>query len=247
MAPESALHDLRRICGTSAAEPGERRRPLRERYAIERSALLEWARGAGCLLDGGDYLSRVQDGGAEHAVFLDEERDLVFKITRQFGLTVGTNFHIGKRTQKYLALPFVRQATPVEYLERVILFNDIFGDDLRFVGVIGEPEPAIVTTQPVIRGRDATPAEAEQFMVALGFAPLAGIVVGRRDSASFFRASDGVAAFDAHGENILTGAGGVAPIDLFVVRAGEDLAAFLALPAEDRAAEVGQWVSLSSD
>ena len=56
-----------------------------------------------------------------------------------------------------------------------------------------------------------------------------------------------VAAFDAHGENILTGAGGVAPIDLFVVRAGEDLAAFLALPAEERAAEVGQWVSLSSD
>ena len=84
-------------------------------------------------------------------------------------------------------------------------------------------------------------------MAALGFAPLEGIVVGRRDSASFFRAADGVAAFDAHGENVIAGASGVAPIDLFVIRAGEDLAAFLGMTAADRAAEVGQWVSLSSD
>ena len=49
------------------------------------------------------------------------------------------------------------------------------------------------------------------------------------------------------GENVITGRNGVAPIDLFVVRASEDLAAFFRMSAAERAAEVGQWVSLSSD
>ena len=247
MAPESALHDLRRICETGEEEPGERRRPLRERYRIERDAILGWARGSGCLLTGGEYLSRVQDGGAEHAVFLDEEQELVFKITRRFGLTAGTDFRIGKRTQKYLAVPFVRQATPLEYLERLVLFNEVFGDDIRLVGVIAEPEPAIVTTQPVIRGRDASPAEIVSCMATLGFAPLEDVIVGRHDSASFFRTADGVATFDAHGENVLAAETGIAPIDLFVIRAGEDLRAFLEMPAADRLAEIGRWVSVSSD
>ena len=246
MAPESALHDFRRSLGTDGEDSPERRRPLRERYRIERDALLEWARSSGCVLDGGEYLSRVQDGGAEHAVFLDEERELVFKITRRFGLTAGTDFRIGKRTQKYLAVPFVRQATPLEYLERIVLFNEVFGDDIRLVGVIAEPEPAIVTTQPVIRGRDASPAEIVTFMADLGFAPLDDVVVGRRDSASFFRAADGVAVFDAHGENIIAAETGIAPIDLFVIRASEDLRAFLEMPAADRLAEIGRWVSVSS-
>lgn len=67
-------------------------------------------------------------------------------------------------------------------------------------------------------------------MASLGFAPL-----------------DDVAVFDAHGENVLAGETGIAPIDLFVIRAGEDLRAFLEMPAADRLAEIGRWVSVSSD
>ena len=246
MAPESALHDIRRSLGADGAEPPERRRTLWERYERERDAVLEWARSSRCLLDSRDYLNRVQGGGAEHAVFFDRDSQAYFKITRGFGLTVGTNFHIGKRTQRYLGLPFVRQATAIDYLERLALFNELFGDNIQVVGVLAEPEPAIVTTQPVIRGRDATPDEITTFMAALGFAEVPGVVAGRRDSASFFRASDGAAAFDAHGENVIMGDAGAAPIDLFVVRADEDLAAFLATPVDERRAEVGEWVSLSS-
>ena len=141
----------------------------------------------------------------------------------------------------------MRRATPLEYLERLVLFNDVFGDDIRLVGVIAEPEPAIVTTQPVIRGRHASPAEIASCMAALGFAPVDDVVLDRRDSTSFFGAADGVAVFDAHGENVLAGEMGIAPIDLFVIRAGEDLRAFLEMPAADRLAEIGQWVSVSSD
>ena len=247
MAPESALHDFRRSLGTDGEDSPERRRPLRERYRIERDALPGWARSSGCLLAGSDYLSRVTGGGAEHAVFFDPEAQAYVKITRRFGLTTGTDFRIGKRTQKYLAVPFVRPATPLEYLERLVLFNEVFGDDIHVAGVIAEPEPAIVTTQPVIRGRDASPAEIVSCMAALGFAPLDDVVVGRRDSASFFRAADSVAVFDAHGENVIAAKTGIAPIDLFVIRAGEDLRAFLEMPAAERLAEIGRWVSVSSD
>ena len=131
-------------------------------------------------------------------------------------------------------------------MERIALFNELFGDDIRVVGLIAEPEPAIVTTQPVIRGRDASPSEITTFMATLGFDPLEELVVGRGDSASYFRAADGVAAFDAHGENVITGQNGVAPIDLFVIRAQDDLKTFLALPVAERLAEIGRWVSLSS-
>ena len=246
MSPESALHDLRRSLGADGAEPPERRRTLWERFERERDAILGWARTRDLLLDGREHLSRVEGGGAEHAVYLDREQGVVVKITRGFGMTVGTNFHIGKRSQRYLGLPFVRQATPLEYLERLVIFNEVFGDDIRLVGVIAGPEPAIVTTQPVIRGRDATAAEITAFMSALGFAEVPGVIAGRRDSVSYFRASDGVAAFDAHGENVIASATGLAPIDLFVVHADEDLHAFLSMPAEDRFAEVGNWISLSS-
>lgn len=162
-------------------------------------------------------------------------------------MTVGTQFHIGKRSQKYLGIPFVRQASPLEYLERIVLFNELFGDDIRVVGFIAEPEPAIVTTQPVIRGRDASPMEITAFMATLGFAPLEEVIVGRGDSASYFRAADGVAAFDAHGENVIAGQDGVAPIDLFVIRANDDLHAFLSLSTAERLAEIGRCISLSSD
>lgn len=247
MAPETALHDFRRSLGADGEDSPERRRPLRGRYLLERDTLPGWARSSGCILAGADYLNRVTGGGAEHAVFFDPELQAYVKITRGFGLTAGTDFRIGKRTQKYLAVPFVRQATPLEYLERLVLFNELFGDDIRVAGVIGGSEPAIVTTQPVIRGRDASSAEIVSFMAGLGFAPLDNVVVGRRDSASFFRAADGVAVFDAHGENVLAGETGIAPIDLFVIRAGEDLRAFLEMPAADRLAEIGRWVSVSSD
>lgn len=247
MAPQSALDDLQRSLGTNAEDPPKRRRSLRERFDFERDVIIRWARDSGCLLSEEGYLSRITGGGAEHAVFFDAGKQVYVKITRGFGMTVGTNFHIGRRTQKYLGIPFVRQATPIEYLERIVLFNELFGDDIRVTGVLADPTPAIVTTQPVIRGRDARPDEIESFMAGLDFEPIEEVVVGRRDSASFFRPSDGIAAFDAHGENVIAGADGVAPIDLFVVRAGEDLRSFLSMPLADRLLEIGRWVSLSSD
>lgn len=59
MAPQSALHDIRRSIGANADDPPERRRTLRERYLDERAAILGWARDSGCLLDGRDYYRKA--------------------------------------------------------------------------------------------------------------------------------------------------------------------------------------------
>ena len=118
-------------------------------------------------------------------------------------------------------------------------------DDIRLEGIIKGEREAIVTSQPVVRGRSATPEEIVHWMAQLGFSVLQNVIAGRRDSASFFRASDGVAAFDAHGENVLTDGEQVAPIDLLTVTASEDLAAFLSMSADARYEDVGVWRSLS--
>lgn len=173
---------------------------------------MRWARGAGRLIDGREILSRVTGGGAEHMVFFDRKTQRYTKITRGFGLTVGTDYTIGKQTQRWLGVPFVREATPLDYLERIVLFNAVFGDDITLESVISDPgSEAIVTSQPVVQGRETSPAEIARFMTSLDFAAVPGVVAGRSDSVSFFRAADRTGVFDTHGENFLTDGRRVAP------------------------------------
>lgn len=245
MALESALHDLRGVSGSDGADTTQRPGALAETARRERQALLEWAHRHGKILDGQRFFPRVTNGGAEHRVFLDEALGRAFKLTIAGGLTVGIDYRIGKRSQQWLAVPYVREATPREYLERLLLFNEVFGDDLRLEGVIADVElPCLVTSQPVIHGRETTPGEIAAFMVRLDFQPVPGVVAGRHDSVSFYRPEDRVAVFDAHGENLLTDGTHVAPIDTLIIGADDDLHRFLTLDASDRAAEIGHCVSL---
>lgn len=244
MALESALHDLRGVSGPDGADSTQRPGALADLARRQRRTLIEWARRNGKILAGDRFFPRVTNGGAEHRVFLDEAVGRAFKLTIGGGLTVGIDYRIGKRSQRWLALPFVREATPREYLERLALFNDVFGDDLQLEGVIVDVEPpCVVTSQPVIRGRETTAAEIADFLTQIEFRPVPGVVAGRHDSVSFYRSDDRVAVFDAHGENFLTDRGHVAPIDAFILRVDDDLHGFLTLDPRERDAEIGRWVS----
>ena len=162
-----------------------------------------------------------------------------------FALTVDTKFLIGKKTQRYFGVPYVREATPFEYLSRLQLFNRTFSDFIDFQGVIDEPgKEAIVTAQPFVPGNASTDEEVAAFMAARGFAVVPGVVAGRRDSISYFRESDNVAVFDTHGENFLTFGPKTAPIDALIIVVDDDLSAFLKLPEKERREEVGRWTSL---
>jgi len=174
-------------------------------------------------------------------------RERYFKITHGsdkthagFALTVDTNFHIGKRTQRYLAVPFLREATPFEYLARLQLFNLTFQDSIEVEGVIVDSgKEAIVTSQPFIQGNAATSAEVADFMAKRAFLPVPDVTAGRGNSASYFRISDAIAIFDTHGQNFLVSGSEIIPIDALIMVANEDLVSYLTISKEERDAELG--------
>ncbi len=71
-------------------------------------------------------------------------------------------------------------ASPSEYLQRLLWQNEVFGDDIHLVG-LWEERPhqwRIVTTQPGLQGEPATLDELAAAFVAAGFSllPWRGIV-----------------------------------------------------------------------
>jgi len=127
---------------------------------LERNLLVAWAQEQGLALAADDYLARVEATHGEHHVFYDAVRERYFKITHGvehntpgFALTVTVEFHLGKKTQRYIGVPKLREATPFEYLARLRLFNLTFQDDVQIEGVITEPgKAAIVISQRPIEG-----------------------------------------------------------------------------------------------
>ena len=114
-------------------------------------------------------------------------------------------------------------ATPLEYLERLQLQNQLFTDDIQLIGVALEREQVvIVTSQEAIRGEEVSAAEMLAFMAKLWFHPLHGLTLGRPGALAFYRDLDETAAFDAHPGNFVKDDNGVVlPIDLILVRADE--------------------------
>ena len=184
-------------------------------------------------------------------MYFDAESERYIKITHAtdsgaggFALTVDTRFKLGKQTQCYIGVPFLREATPLEYLSRLQLFNRTFRDLIDVVGVIDKAgKEAIVTSQPRIKGGYADEKQVREFMEARGFVMVPNVVAGRRNSVSYFREADRVAVFDTHGQNFLVSGARTGPIDALIITADEELTAFLSMPAEERRKEIGQWTS----
>ncbi|MFM8468561.1 MAG: hypothetical protein ACKODH_01100 [Limisphaerales bacterium] len=164
------------------------------------------------------YLPRLEDAGEEHRVWLEVASQRYFKVTHagRFGFHV---IAMSDGTAELIA------ATPLEYLERLLLHNYLFHDAIELVGVALERNQAvIVTSQEVIKGDEATEGEMVAFMRKLWFEPLTGLSLGRPGALSFYRDLDEVAAFDAHPGNFVKDEEGhVLPIDLILVRADEPL------------------------
>lgn len=247
MAPESALTDLKLRAAATRSAPEAGGISIVERLEWERNLLVEWAREKDVAFEADSYLSRIEDSHGEHHVYFDRERERYFKITHGvdatsagFALTVDTDFRIGKKTQRYIAVPWLREATPFEYLARAQLFNLIFREDIEIEGVIVEPgRQAIVLSQRFINGDAASTTQVADFMARRGFVLLPGVSLGRRNSPSYLRAEDAVAVFDTHGENFLVSGPEIIPIDALILRGSDDLLAYLAMSPAERAAEIG--------
>ena len=94
--------------------------------------------------------------GAEHLVYTHAPSQRVIKTTRADDIGDGT---LGAR------------GGASEYLGSLLLGNLIFGDDVRFEGLVQTDGvlPQVVLSQRFVNGRDATPKEIAKYMESLGF------------------------------------------------------------------------------
>jgi hypothetical protein len=158
-------------------------------------------------------LERHLGVSAEHEIFFRESDNRVVKRTYSgtFGITDDPK---GKQ----------RHATPMFYLRRLELMNQVLGSDLRLEGIylgksllLGQQgeQPSMVISQPWIRAVNPlqphpTETEIREFMEALGFTQLKNAYYG------WYRESDKITIVDARHDNFIMSAAGVVPIDVVI-------------------------------
>ena len=186
--------------------------------------LIAWARESSLLIAAADYLSLAQRGGEEHRIWPSTNHARVFKAT--YPGTCGFTVIAAEATGN---LPELTNALPLDYFERLLQQNRIFGDDLRLEGVAVEANGiVIITSQPTLIGQPTEAEEISDFMRRLWFKPLPQLRLGRSGALAFYRDLDEVAAFDAHPANFVKDQDGVVlPIDLILVQADDALQAAL--------------------
>ncbi len=207
----AAASDLAHLIGLGVerepghdAGDGERRR----RLADEERRLRVWAREAHRLTE---RLPGEDARGGEHTVLFQEPTQRILRTTRPetrlgYGLGFGS---------------YLQGATPSEYLDRWAWHNHLFGDDVRLECVVATAgRVMVVTSQPFIRGRDATAAEITAFMLARGF--------DRIGAGAFHHPHYGLLADDLYPRNAKVSARGVVlPIDPVLQRITPEFAEFL--------------------
>lgn len=105
------------------------------------------------------------------------------------------------------------KASPIAYLERWFLHNELFGDYVRFLGVLATDSGLrLLIQQPAIAGTPATDEEIQRFFTSSGW--LRFVIDG---NVAFFDPERRVVISDTHrGNIILMDDGLLAPIDLRV-------------------------------
>ena len=166
---------------------------------------LEYARGHGLLLESPpEELSRPPDDeGNEHQVWFLRGQGAVLKATWPdfFGLLV-----VHRPGEE-------NRASPIDYLQRWTSHNDLFGDDISFVGAfLTDAGIRLLIRQPAIAGEPATEEQIAGFFLSTGWRRFT--VDGH---VAFFDPERCIAISDTHrGNVILMEDGLLAPIDLRV-------------------------------
>ena len=176
-------------------------------FAAECEALRDHAAASGLLCRCEILNSPPDTRGYEHEVWFPGDSDSPRVIKATYPDAFGH-------------LPDGRESTPVEYLVRLTLQNQVFGDDIRLEcvhwdgDIEGLYSLRIVTSQPAVRGRPASLDEITDLFVSNGFVPIQ--LKGRN---GWFRELDDMVCSDTHGGNILIQADGTAAaIDVPVMK-----------------------------
>lgn len=141
--------------------------------------------------------------GNEHQVWYREDSATFLKATwpGHFGMKV-----VHRNDEE-------PQASPVGYLNRWMLHNELFGDSVAFLGALDTPQGLrLLIEQPAIEGEVATFEQIRSFFESSGWLPFH---IG--DDVAYYHAEREVVVSDTHLGNIIAMPDGeLAPIDLRV-------------------------------
>ena len=212
--PASALADAaafvrRRLCADGAVDGTDDDFSGPER---QWAALIEWAGSTGKILPL-EFSPPQREGGREHDVTLDDASGRWFKYTKpsSSGYTVSWN---------ELGEPYMHNALPLDYLQRLLWQNEVFGDDIQLVGLWQEQphQWRIVTTQPGLQGSRTTLEELAVAFTSSGFTLLPWRGIGYEGSLSL--RFEGFDIWDVHPANVLLSPEGLPlAIDVIVTEA----------------------------
>ena len=146
------------------------------------------------------------DEGNEHQVWFREDSGTFLKATWPgfFGLRV-----VYRQDEE-------AKASPIDYLERWLLHNAFFADQVRFLGTLAAPDGyRLLIEQPAIAGIPATDdAQIRDFFTGNGWKPFTA-----GGETAFFDPENELAISDTHRGNLILMADGLlAPIDLRIQR-----------------------------
>lgn len=194
------------LCGRSGSIARLQGSPAH--YIEEVEIFRDAAKAYGLLLDEKEIVELSQapsDEGNEHQVWFLEDTQHFLKATWPgfYGLNV---VHRADEEER---------ASPIDYLERWLLHNQLFGDKIRFVGAVETADGLrMLIQQPAISGVPATTAEILEFFSGNGW-----LEFRSGDEIAFFDPTEDVAISDTHRGNLVRMADGLlAPIDLRVQR-----------------------------
>lgn len=195
----SALDHLRRGISPDVGTLGE------TNIARQKADLREWAQGAGLLLTADQLPTTVVRGGQEH----DISRNRYFKVTRDGVLGFSPGIELALVSSSQDARRFhLWEATPLEYLERLHLHNQLVPDVNWLEGILSQSDGdlAIVTSQPRFDIVPVTEAEIEGWFSAQGFQ--------RITHSGYYRSEDNLGVFDAHDKNVVRAGDTLVPFDI---------------------------------
>jgi len=197
---QTHVEELRRRCEAVARLQGGS-----TYYQEELGIFRTYAEESGlCLAEAPDTLSRPPDDeGNEHQVWFHEDSETYLKATWPdfFGLLV---LHRPHEEPK---------ASPIAYLQRWHLHNEVFGDQVTFLGALQtDCGLRLLIQQPAIAGTTATEAQIQRFFIESGWLPF--VIDG---NTAYFDPERRIVISDTHRANlILMDDGLLAPIDLRV-------------------------------
>ncbi len=190
--------------------------------ARQKEGLREWARSLGLLLSPSDLPAKVVRGGQEHDLFHDETTDRYFKVTRDgiFGLSPGIELALVSSNQDARRF-HLWEATPLEYLERLHLQNQLVPGLNHLEGVLDQGDDlAVVTSQPRFDIVAVTQPEIDAWFAAHGFEKVT--------ECGYYRAEDNLGIFDAHTKNLVRFQDDLIPFDVIPCRPAGGFLQFIA-------------------